>query len=124
MPQDIQDLALRFKWTSDGKFDSYRILDAAGGPLEGDCDDFAVTALWLAEGKSMLRFWWALLTFRAVIWYVRGKGFASHVVLWHRKHGWIDNQNPTWGPRKFPMSFPAPIFMAAFKMLVGKVKGK
>lgn len=120
MTRDIQDLATRFAWTQDGKLDSWHILDAPEGPLRGDCDDFAATALWLVEGKSMRRFWWALLTFRAVIWFVRGKRFASHVVLWHRDYGWIDNQNRQWGPRKFPLSFPTPIFMVAWKMLVGK----
>lgn len=122
MTRDIADLAARFKWTGDGKLDSYRILSAPEGPLKGDCDDFAVTALWLVEGKSMRRFWWALLTFRAVIWFVKGRSFASHIVLWHRDHGWIDNQNPAWGPRKDKLRFPVPIFMAAFKMAAGKLR--
>jgi hypothetical protein len=118
---DIDDLADRFLWESDGKFDSYRILDAAVGPLKGDCDDFAVTALWITEGRSMLRFWWALISCRAVIWYVKGTGFASHVVLWHRKHGWIDNQNPTWGANRDKLRFPLPFPLVALKMLLGRI---
>ncbi len=119
---DIDDLADRFVWKSDGKFDSYRILDANTGPLKGDCDDFAVTALWITEGRSMLRFWWSLLTFRAVIWHVKGTGFASHVVLYHRKLGWIDNQNPAWGERKDKLRFPVPAPIVALKMLIGKIR--
>jgi hypothetical protein len=69
----------------------------------------------------MLRFWWALITFRAAIWYVKGTGFASHVVLWHRKHGWIDNQNPIWGQRKDSLRFPLPAPIVALKMLLGKL---
>jgi hypothetical protein len=59
MTKGIDDLATRFVWTRD-RVDGWRILTAPTGPLRGDCDDFAATALWLAEGKSMLRFWWAL----------------------------------------------------------------
>ena len=119
MAKDIADLRKRFKWTKDG-FDSYRILRAPEGPLEGDCDDFAATALWIAEGHSMRRFWAAVLTFRAVFWAVKGDGWASHVVLYHRDFGWIDNQNPRWGERKHKRSYPVPFFMVAFKMLAGK----
>lgn len=119
---DIEDFASRFKWTSDGKFDSFRILDEPEGPLQGDCDDFAVTALWVTEGRSMVRFWWALISFRAVIWYVKGTGFASHVVLYHRKLGWIDNQNPAWGELQDKLRFPLPWPIVALKMLLGGLK--
>jgi hypothetical protein len=122
MTRDIADLASRFVWTSDGKIDSYRILSAPTGPLTGDCDDFATTALWLAEGKSMLHFWWALVTFRAVFWHVEGRSFGSHVVLYHKKFGWIDNQNPTWGENRDKLSFPVPLPFVAGKMLLGKFK--
>jgi hypothetical protein len=47
---DIADLAARFTWTSDGKFDSFRILSEPQGDLRGDCDDFAVTAPCSASG--------------------------------------------------------------------------
>lgn len=96
----IEDLKNRFLWTSE-KINSWTIMKNKEGPLRGDCDDFAVTALWIAEGESMLKFWWALLTFKGVIWRVYGKtGTVSHAVLWHRRYGWIDNQNPTWNSTK------------------------
>lgn len=96
----IEDLRRRFLYTKDG-IDSWRILKNPTGPLQGDCDDFAVTALWIAEGKSMLRFWWALWTGRATIWRVQGRTTQpSHAVLEHKVYGWIDNQNPTWGPNR------------------------
>lgn len=122
MDQKIGDLAARFEWISDGRLDSWRILDAPSGPLQGDCDDFAVTALWLAEGRSMWRFWWAILTFRAVFWLVKGRSWGSHVVLWHRRHGWIDNQNPTWGPNRDKLRLPFLPPVVAAKMLLGKLR--
>ena len=115
----IEDLNARFKWTPDGKVDSFRILSGAG-QLEGDCDDYAATALWLVEGRSMWRFWWAVCTFKAVFWLVKGRTFASHVVLYHRDYGWIDNQNPTWGPNRDKLRMPFLPPVVALKMLLGK----
>lgn len=116
---DVDTLAKRFVWTKDG-VDSFRILDAPTGKLRGDCDDFAVTALWLTEGQSMTNFWLALNLRRAVLWRVKGEGFASHMVLYHRQLGWIDNQNPEWGERKHKLRFPVPVTLIAAKMLIAK----
>ena len=116
---ELNDLTSRFVWTKD-RGDSWRILSAQEGPLEGDCDDFAVTALWITEGCSMWRFWWALLTFRAVLWVVKGKSFASHVVLYHRDHGWIDNQNLTWGANRDKLRYPVLFPIAIIKMAIGR----
>lgn len=118
MTKDIADLAERFEWTAD-TVDGWRILTAETGPLRGDCDEFAPTALWLAEGKSMIRFWWAILTFRAVFWTVKGRRWGSHLVLYHRHYGWIDNQNPAWGRKKDVLRFPWLLPMVAIKMTVG-----
>ena len=117
----IDNLAARFKWTRD-RGDSWRILSAPTGKLQGDCDDFAVTALWIAEGGSMWRFWWALLTFRAVLWVVKGRRFASHVVLHHRELGWIDNQNPAWGAKQDKLRYPIIFPVAVAKMMIGKFR--
>lgn len=96
--EDIEDLAKRFKWTKDG-VDTFRILSNTTGPLEGDCDDFAVTALWLAEGRNMRWFWAAILTGRAVIWRALTDEGNGHAVLWHREHGYIENGVPRWRPK-------------------------
>lgn len=121
MTKDIADLRKRFKWTEDG-LDTYRILSEPTGRLLGDCDDFAVTALWLAEGKSMKNFWIALNLRRGVLWRVKDSGWASHMVLYHSKLGWIDNQNPEWSPRRhFKLRFPMPVTVVVAKMAIGKV---
>jgi hypothetical protein len=116
----IQDFTRRFRWRRD-TVDSFRILSAPTGPLEGDCDDFAVTALWIAEGRSLWRFWLALCTGRAAIWRVKGVRWVSHAVLWHREHGWIDCQNPTWGPNRDVLRWPRMPWTIALKMLIGKL---
>lgn len=85
----------RFHWVPD-QCDSWRILDAQIGRLDGDCDDFAITVLWIMSGKSMLRMWWRLLTFSAVIWHCRTDRGTIHAALWLRRHGWIDSIHPDW----------------------------
>jgi hypothetical protein len=119
---DTDAFIKRFVWTPDGKLDSFRILSDELGKLRGDCDDFAVTALYEVEGKSLWRFWWSLITLRAVLWYVKGEGFASHMVLYHKHLGWIDNQYPEWGDKKHTLRFPTLFPWVALKMLLGKIK--
>lgn len=118
---DLEDFVSRFVWTQDG-IDTYRILSAPKGKLRGDCDDFAVTVLWMVDGRSMWRFWWSLITFRAILWRVKGEGFASHMVLYHRKWGYIDNQNPEFGENRHTRRYPVPLPIVAIKMLMGRIK--
>ena len=113
--EELRALKRRMRYRLD-KIDGWRI-DKTGGAFVGDCDDFAVTALWLAEGRSMLRFWLALFTLRAVIWYVRDPNGALHLALWHRRHGWTDLWFPEWHARTphrrlFPGLLHAPVKMA------------
>ena len=66
--------------------------------FEGDCDDFALTVLILEEG-GWLGAIWALLTFKACFWLVHSPSnfiIPRHVVLHHRKLGWIDSTERTW----------------------------
>jgi hypothetical protein len=118
---DTVDLKERFEYTSDEGLDSFRILSNETGPLKGDCDDFATTALWIAEGKSVWRFWRAIFTGRGVIWRVKGTRWVSHAVLYHREFGWIDNQNPMWSfEKKHTLRWPRIPFVIMIKMLIGK----
>jgi hypothetical protein len=61
------------------------------GPVAGDCEDYSLTLIWLNEGRSMLRFWWALITFKYLLWHCLSPSGAGHAVLWRRGHGWTDN---------------------------------
>lgn len=117
---DLADLRARFKWTAD-KADGWRVLRNEVGPLKGDCDDFAITALWLTAGRSWARVWWMLLTFQAVIWFCQTNSGGGHVMLWVRGKGWIDNIYPTWGPKpRHTRRFPHIITVIMIKLAVGR----
>lgn len=122
-PKDLAHFNANFKWTSDGRLDSWRLLrDNISGRFKGDCDDYAVTVAYLDSGSSWLRFWWRLVTRQQVFWYTKTPQGEPHLMLWVRGKGWIDNINPTFGGRKFRRVFPAPVWLVVMKMLVGFVQ--
>jgi len=59
-------------------------------PYHGDCEDYALTALWLICGKSWLVFWFKLFTFQAQLKLVHTKNGGGHGVLRYKKK-YIDN---------------------------------
>lgn len=90
----IADLRARFIWTAD-KRDHWTLLDAPTGPLRGDCEDYALTALWLCAGRSWGRLWWMICTFQAMLWWTRFNG-GGHIILWVRGRGWTDSAYRGW----------------------------
>ena len=59
-------------------------------PYVGDCEDYALTLLYLISGKSMWKFWFYLITGKAQIRRVTTKNGGGHAVLRFGKH-WADN---------------------------------
>ena len=59
-------------------------------PYVGDCEDYALTLLYLISGKSMLKFWMYLITGKAQIRRVITKNGGGHAIL---RFGdmWADN---------------------------------
>ena len=59
-------------------------------PYVGDCEDYALTLLYLISGKSMWKFWFYLITGKAQIRRVTTKNGGGHAVLRFGKM-WADN---------------------------------
>lgn len=66
-------------------------------PYEGDCEDYALTLLWLMSGKSMINFWINVITMQAQLRRVITKKGEGHVVL-RVGNLYIDN----WSKRFVP----------------------
>ena len=121
----LHDLNNRFEYTRDpeqfGLKDFWYIMKNDTGPLKGDCDDYALTALWYLERKSMLRFWWALLTRKAKVWYcIYTPNNEGHAVLQYQDK-WIDNiqkqfVSDTLEPLGYDMKYPFNILVILRKM--------
>ena len=110
MSDAIADLCKRFVYRPD-KSDKWTLLAAPTGALRGDCEDFALTALWLLSGKSWRVLWWRVTTGRAMIWHVKADDGSGHVCLWVAGRGWICNIYPQWSDacrhrRVFPIIAP------------------
>jgi len=123
----LDDLATGFTYQSDGKFDSWRILDVSD--LHGDCDDFACTALYIATG-SLWSFWMALVFGSAKIHFVTTANGGGHAVLkfagmyidnWSRKYVTKQYMEDTYGHKFHKWQYP--FWVTAIKMLLGKFKG-
>ena len=50
-------------------------------PYEGDCEDYALTLLWLMSDRSMVNFWVNIFTMQAQLRRVITKNGRGHVVL-------------------------------------------
>lgn len=84
MNQELKDFAENFIYNTDmnhyGYADVWKILPTEGRVL-GDCEDYALTALYILSEKNMLKFWWNLLTGRAKICFVMWPSNVGHAVL-------------------------------------------
>lgn len=111
---DTQDFIERFRYQADGA-DRWSLIEDSA---RGDCEDFALTVLWIRAGRSWLRLFWMVLTMRAMLWHTRSGG-RGHVMLWVAGRGWIDNVFPSWShsprhPRIYPIIAP----LLALKILL------
>jgi hypothetical protein len=123
----LNDLVAGFIYQSDGKVDSWRILTVED--LRGDCDDFAVTALYISTG-SLIKFWYELIFGSAKVHMVTTASGGGHAVLEY-KGVYIDNWTLAWVPREYMEvvlghQFKSWMFVwpiSALKMFYGKVQG-
>lgn len=122
MPDNLDDLRARFCYRSE-ESDHWTLLASERGYLRGDCDDFALTALWVLCGRSWLQVIWQVLTFNMLLWNVRTRAGVPHMALWVRGRGWICNMYPTWGASQHSLSVPyiLPLFLIG---LVIKYRGR
>lgn len=119
----LEILRSRFRYKAD-KLDSWKIFDEKDDIWEGDCDDYAVTACYLLSDKNMWKFWWNVLTGKAMIWMVWSPGGVLHARL-RFGNQWTCNIWP--GPKDecgmkklFPFIGPHILI----KMALGKFTGR
>lgn len=82
----------KFVYESDGKIDVWEVLDTDEEKIRGDCEDYSLTFIWVAEDRSILKFIFALLTAKYIIWFVKSPRDVGHVITYVRSNGmYIDN---------------------------------
>lgn len=131
----VEKFAKSFEYKYDpelGKSDTWSIITEKDedGKYRGDCEDFSLTVLYKLKCESLLATLWALVTFQAIIWFVRAKNGGGHAVMSY-KGQYIDNWTKRFVSKdvmyaecghkfKFPYPFPS-VFL---KMIIGAIKRK
>ena len=91
-----EEFAKNWKYRYDreqyGLPDAWHIIhETTDGKWVGDCEDYALTMLWLLKGKSYRAFWWSLVCGEAKVCCVGpSKWKVTHAVLRYKGH-YIDN---------------------------------
>lgn len=108
-----------FTYQRDPGFDTWSFL-TADGKIKGDCEDFALTVLYLLCGQSRKAARRAIMRGDAQIIYTSLNG-RGHAVL--RYNGcYIDNTQPRWAEEwRFGKRITYPRLVVAVKLLLSKV---
>lgn len=123
----LDELNELFRYKSDGKLDSIRILTE--NDPKGDCDDYGITAFYIMSGCSLLKFWGNILTTfngRRLLFCKTKSGNGHAVCEWDGLI--IDNIYKTWETKehyeelgyKFESVNRLLPPIVALKMLIGK----
>ena len=93
------------------KLDGWRIIDKS---LEGTCEDFALTTLYILEDKNWFKVFWAVCTFKAIFWLVHSpsnKLIPRHTILYYRGKGWVGSTYREWRPSPAPHKLRLPLLL-------------
>ena len=91
----LSEFRRRYVYKAD-KSDKWTILDAAEGPLRGDCEDFALTVLWILAGCDRAEMARMVKRGDAYLWFTHTERGIGHMMLWANGWGWIDCNHPKW----------------------------
>jgi len=118
----------KFTYELDEKIDSWEVLDASLEQIRGDCEDYALTFIWLVENKSLIKFLWALLSMKYIMWYVKTPNNYGHALVYIRENRkCIDNIQKDFKTKQqykelgYKFKFPFVSVLVLPKLLVGLV---
>lgn len=100
-----------FIYKKDIGLDKWKILN--DGNWSGDCEDYAITTIWLYSDKKWTTFLWNLISFKFVIWYcVLPNGLAHAATKFDGKYfdniqaGLVSKETLEQYDFYFPIPFP------------------
>lgn len=63
-------------------FDNWKVLyDPKSDKWEGDCEDYALTLMWMLSDRSALKFMWNILVMKHLMWHVKSPNGVGHAVV-------------------------------------------
>jgi hypothetical protein len=90
--QAVAEIAQKFTYRSDPKFlDYWTIMREQDGVLQGDCDDFALTSIWMACDENLFSFILnVMILHRYRLYFCKTATGESHMVG-YAQGLWFDN---------------------------------
>ena len=86
----------KFRYQADGKLDQWSILDINSSEIKGDCEDYALTVVWLMSDRKIWKFLYnLLLNPKLSIWIVTTKRGNGHAILEYDTF-FVDNIQRKW----------------------------
>jgi len=76
------------------KSDRWTILSEP--PYEGDCEDYALTVLWVLAGHDKTEMARMVKRGDAYLYYTHTERGIGHMMLWVQDKGWIDCNHKSW----------------------------
>lgn len=91
----VEFVSKRFEYMYDKKMlfsDAWFVMpERSDGKLRGDCDDFALTCIWLTCDKNILKFiWYVLILHKYRLYFSKTKNGENHIVGYVKGY-WFDN---------------------------------
>lgn len=121
----------KFVYKSDKSLDVWEVLDIDEKTIKGDCEDYSLTFIWLAEDKNFFKFIWALLIMKYIIWYVKSPRGVGHVVTYISSTKlYIDNIKKDFYTRQqykddgFKFMFPFISILVFIKLVISYTIGR
>ena len=108
----------------DSRIDDWDVLDTSKEQIKGDCEDYALTLLWLESKENLIRFVFNILLHRYTIYFCKAPNGEGHAVLKHDGY-YIDNIQRKLVTKKdlqvagYKRFIPAPNFVVLIRLLVG-----
>ena len=117
----LEELNSKFIYTED-KFDKWTIMKG-DGPFKGDCEDYALTHIWMESGKNWFSFFKTILLMKYVLWFCKLTDGGFHMVVSH-KGQFVDNRLRAYTselPKTYKLIFPLipPVFLVFFLLKRG-----
>jgi len=119
----LEELNERFVYRRDPGRDRWSVLTSKTGPLIGDCEDYALTVLWIEAGHDVAEMHRMVLRGKAALWrtHTMPGPEHTHMMLWVKGKGWIDNTHKKWSktPHFAKEDKIGPVMFAASMILKG-----
>lgn len=127
----LKNVNKKFVYKEDGDIDVWEILDSSENKIKGDCEDYSLTFIWLAEDQNFFKFIWSILIAKYIIWYAKTPNGGGHAVTYVRENGlYVDNilkdffTKQHYEEKGFKFVFPFISILTIFKLIFSYTVGR